>query len=236
MAEGRSNPPRVPQHSKRMMGERSATHHTPLCFLNRKYFSCKPPPGCGLQWWMDLHPSQSASDAISAKLRMILRGLLAALGLWRMTPTMSLMVHRRISRTFGRIERLLLRFQTGRLWRLKPRAAAQRRPAREAAGSPALPRRFGWLVRAGGHQAAGFGTQLQTMLATPEMVALLAASPQAARILRPLCRALAVELPWTVTPPRTPKPRKSRPKPEPFKIPLPRGVLTAIRQRRFCIH
>jgi len=100
--------------------------------------------------------------------------------------------------------------------------------------------RFGWLVQAGKHQAAAFGLQLQTVLTTPEMSKLLAASPQARRILRPLCRALAVELPGISEPPRTradgarPKrPRKPRPKPEPFKIPLPRGVLSWARREGF---
>jgi hypothetical protein len=68
------------------------------------------------------------------------------------------------------------------------------------------------------------------------MIDLLAAAPQAARILRPLCRALAVELPWTTSKPRPtrpPRPRKPRPKPEPFKIPLPRGVLTHCRRLGF---
>ena len=57
--------------------------------------------------------------------------------------------------------------------------------------------------------------------------------PQARRVLRPLCRALAVEFPWTVDQPRAerpPKPRKPRPKPEPFRIPLPRGMLARARK------
>ena len=53
--------------------------------------------------------------------------------------------------------------------------------------------RFGWLVRAVGYEAAGFGSQLRAVLETPEMVALLAACPEAGRVLRPLCRALAIE-------------------------------------------
>jgi len=65
---------------------------------------------------------------------------------------------------------------------------------------------------------------------------LMEAAPQAKRMLRPLCRALAIELPWTVASPRVPqprKPRKPRPKPESFKIPLPRGVLTWARREGF---
>ena len=101
-----------------------------------------------------------------------------------------------------------------------------------------LPRRFGWLLQAGGHQAACVGLQLRAVLNAPELVELLAASPQASRILRPLCRALAIELPWTVTPAKirsttTPRKRKPRAQPEPFRIPFPRGVLTAARKEGF---
>jgi len=193
--------------------------------------------GYGVYWWMDLTPTPSAPD-ITANLRMILRALLAALGMWRVTPSTALLLHRRISATFARIERLLSRFRAGRLWQVTQRVQGRRGSVKAGRG-PALPRTFGWLVQAGGHQAAGFGAQLQAVLTTPDMGELLAASPQARRILRPVCRALAVEVPWAATPPRPPKPRKPRaprPKPEPFKIPLPRGELTAIRQRRFCVN
>jgi hypothetical protein len=172
-------------------------------------------------------------------LRLILRGILAALGMWRVEPKPAMVLYNRISGIFGRIERMLVRFRAGRLWRVTQKGAAQRRSALRTPAI-ALPRRFGWLVQAGGHQAAGFGLQLQTVLNTPEMTALLAASPQAGRILRPLCRALAMEVPGVSEAPRQranagrPKrPRKPRPKPEPFKIPLPRGVLSWARREGF---
>ena len=156
-----------------------------------------------------------------------------------MTPGLARVMYGKINATFDRIEKLLVRFRAGLLWRVTRQGPRNRGMACHA---PTLgrgagqPRKFGWLVLAGTHQAAGFGVQLQTVLATPDMTALLEASPQARRILRPLCRALAMELPWTVTPPRTPKPRKPRqprPKPEPFKIPLPRGVLSWARRDGF---
>ena len=80
---------------------------------------------------------------------------------------------------------------------------------------------------------------MQTLLSTPEMTELLAAAPQAGRVLRPLCRALAIELPGVTGPPRKPpseRPkakRKPRPKPEPFRIPMPRGVISAARRAGF---
>ena len=188
---------------------------------------------------MDSAPPLSPSETVSANLRLILRGILAALGMWRVEPKPAMVLYNRISGIFGRIERMLVRFRAGRLWRVTQKGAAQRRSALRTPAI-ALPRRFGWLVQAGGHQAAGFGLQLQTVLNTPEMVELLAASPQAGRILRPLCRALAMEVPGVSEAPRQranagrPKrPRKPRPKPEPFKIPLPRGVLSWARREGF---
>ena len=153
---------------------------------------------------MESAPTLSATETVTANLRMILRGILSVLGMWRVTQ----------------------------------RGGTQRQHVHRKQ-AVALPRRFGWLVQAGGYQAAGFGSQLQTVLNAPEMTELLAASPQARRILRPLCRALAVEVPGVSGAPRKvedherPKRiRASRPKPEPFKIPLPRGVLSWVRREK----
>ena len=184
---------------------------------------------------MDSPPAQSAPDTISAHLRTILRGILAVLGMWRLETSQIVLTHRRITAAFQRIERLLMRFRAGRMRRFSQRTQGPRKRERVAGRGPALPRKFGWLVQAGGYQAVGFGLQLQAVLNAPEMGDLLAASQQAKRILRPLCRALAVELPWTVDQPRVIKPRirTPRPKPQPFRIPLPRGALSWARREGF---
>jgi hypothetical protein len=185
---------------------------------------------------MDSTPDPAATETISANLRIILRGLMAAIGMWRLEPAQAVALYRRVGATLGRIERMLMRFQTGRLWRRTHQTTTQGRRGRVAGRGPALPRRFGWLVKAGGYRAAGFGSQLQTVLNTPEMAALLAASPQAGRILRPLCRALALDWPAREAKPekiKTVRIRKPRPRPEPFRIPLPRGVLSAARRAGF---
>jgi hypothetical protein len=168
-------------------------------------------------------------------LRLILRGLLAALGGFGLEAMRGLILYRRISAISGRIERMLVRFRAGRLWRISQRKA---RVGAFACGERTLPRRFGWLVQAGGHRAAAFGSQLQAVLNTEEMSALLAASPQAGRLLRPLCRALAVALPASSAAPRPTATRRwaapiRRPEPEKFRIPLPRGVLAAARREGF---
>jgi len=184
---------------------------------------------------MDSAPAHSAPDTISAKLRLILRGLMAVFGNWAVEPSLTPVLYNRISAIQRRIERLLVWFRAGRLRPVTQRTAA---PGPRAVRKPGIrmPRRFGWLLEAGQHHAAYFHLQLNDVLNTPEMIALMEAAPQAKRMLRPLCRALAIELPWTVASPRVPqprKPRKPRPKPESFKIPLPRGVLTWARREGF---
>jgi hypothetical protein len=55
-------------------------------------------------------------------------------------------------------------------------------------------------------EAAAFGAQLQHLLADPEMAALVAAAPQAGRVLRPLCRMLGVRPPpGPLAPPSRPR-------------------------------
>jgi len=68
----------------------------------------------------------------------------------------------------------------------RPRADRTRR----ASAAPRLPSGRGWLVRALGYEAAGYGLQLAHLLAEPGMQATLAAFPGAGRALRPLCRML----------------------------------------------
>ena len=118
-------------------------------------------------------------------------------------------------------------------------------PCRRATSPVIWPRGSMWLVRLAGHEAAGMGSQLRHLLRHPDMVALLLAAPQAARLLRPMCRMLGVEtslldprLPLPVFVPavmRVVKPRV-RAKRVPIdwgRIPLPRGVLTAARRAGF---
>ena len=182
-----------------------------------------------------LAPCLDAPDPITARVRTILRGLMAVLGNWRaLEPGLALVFYNRVGVIHRRIERLLVRFRAGKLTPTQQRVATPGpRPPRKP--SVLMPRKFGWLLDAGKHNAAYFTNQLNVLLSTPEMVDLLKAAPQAKALLRPLCRALAVDLPWTVTPPRAPglrQPRRPRPKPEPFKIPLPRGVITWARREK----
>ncbi len=182
-------------------------------------------------------PSFCVPDTVTASLRMILHGLRAVLEACGLDAALGIVLYRRIGTTLGRIERMLVRFRAGRLWTLPQRGAAARRTGCGASGAR-VPRRFGWLVQAGGYQAAGFGSQLQALLNEPDMAGLLAASPQARRVLRPLCRALAVGLPGSLAKSPSAKSvsvrqRRTRVLPEPSRIRLPRGVMTAARRQGF---
>ncbi len=168
---------------------------------------------------------------------MILAGLRAAMGMWGLDIMLAVRLWTRSGQIFGRIERMLLRFRAGKLRIGTRRARGQKLGGRKAGRGPALPRAFGWLVGPGKHQAMVYRSQLVHLLRTePEMAAMLETYPPARRVLRPLLRALGVdELPWVATPKRAPKPRmprKPRPKPEPFKTPLPRGVITWARREK----
>jgi hypothetical protein len=81
-----------------------------------------------------------------------------------------------------------------------------------------LPRRPGWL-RAVSLDTVAAGSQLQHLLNDPEMLALLDAAPGLVRLLRPLCRMLAVRLPAHLDPPVDPVRAKD---PVPAGTPVPR--------------
>ena len=101
--------------------------------------------------------------------------------------------------------------------------AAMPRVAKMRGVKVRLPSGRGWLVRALGYEAAGYGSQLAALLAEPELQALLLAAPAAGRILRPLCRMLGVEPVGALAPTAVAdvpaRPRRVRPKR--VRIPLP---------------
>ena len=119
-----------------------------------------------------------------------------------------------LHRPVRRLERLIARWQQGRLAppraRIRPVAAAL--PPR--APRLRLPTRHAWLIRLF-QRTAQFNPHLEILANRPEMAALLAAAPQAGRILRPLFRMLGIRpLPANLRlPPRPRPPRPVKPKP-----------------------
>ncbi len=83
------------------------------------------------------------------------------------------------------------------------------RPDHAKARRKAIPTGFGWLLRR--VTALSFGrSQLEYLLAEPDMAELIAAAPQVAHHLRPICRMLGVKPPPGLFPARRP-PRRTRP-------------------------
>lgn len=182
----------------------------------------------------------------------MVRGLRHEVAAWGgrgwLCTALTLLLHGRLGVLCATMERLAARFAAGSVWRRVAAAdtGARAVPARRAAS--VWPRRRAWLVRLVGWRAVGYGTQLPAVLAQPEMVALLAACPQAQRALRPLCRMLAVDTGLlrpgsgcgaqmaagvgdeiaVVTQAHPPRERVGF-----GRIPLPRGLLSAARREGF---
>jgi len=207
-----------------------------------------PARWCGVCWWMN----SCASSSPKLELATVLRALRGSVGGWGglglLAPVLGLLLFRRLGEVCRDMDRLLARFRDGRLRRVAARGAVgfSVDGRRRAVLARVWPGRFGWLLRAVAYRAAVYGGQLRVVLEQPEMVALLIAAPQAARILRPVCRMLAVET--SLLRPRLPgsavevvvvapevKVRVRRPRlPVDWgRVPLPRGVLTAARRQGF---
>ena len=122
-------------------------------------------------------------------------------------------IHWRLNRLNNRLDALIQRWLAGTLPapRARPASGAPRPERSKAPYYPAAP---GWLLRL--VQPTGqYIMQVELFLARPETRALLAAAPQAGRILRPLCRAMLIPLPDHLRLPARPKPA---PKPRPRRV------------------
>lgn len=151
-----------------------------------------------------------------------------------LVPMLSLVTWR-LGRIAQRLDRLMLRWQAGTLPR--PRDPRAPRPAAEVRPRINVPNSHAWLVRRV-QPTAQFITQVETFLADPRTQALVAAAPQAGRLLRPLCRMLAIAPPdWLRLParPRRPRPAPVQPAAPPAEPPgtpdrpLPPYIRAAVR-------
>lgn len=109
----------------------------------------------------------------------------------------------------------------------KPRDTG--RPATPRPRSP-IPRAEAWLLKALGWHVAVHRGRLECLLAEPGMADLVAAIPALGRMLRPLCRMLALPPPCPpparqrAAPPPTPQPLAPRPAPTPWPPPPERAL------------
>ena len=181
-----------------------------------------------------LFVQDSSPPTLSARFALILDGLCRAVAARMPThPSFGklLLLWGLLRRAAARFATLAERARTGMSPRHRSAAAA--RTTRPRQRRERLPEGFAWLVRLV-PEAAAYGSQLHHLLSDPEMAALLAAAPQAGRILRPLCRMLAVPPIPALLPPPVPllapspvrPPRASTPASEPRGRP-PRSGLAA---------
>ena len=157
-------------------------------------------------------PSAASLADISARLARILDSLLYLVGnnVYRVPflHTIILPFWSRIGRDTRRLQRLLARLAAGKLPR--PRHCKPRGPRTTPARKPVLPTAPGWLLKHLGWEAAGFGSQIEHLLRSPEAAPLLEI-PAFARIINPYRRMLGMRRPA----PRPPKPKRERPPQEP---------------------
>jgi hypothetical protein len=157
---------------------------------------------------------RAAAPQAAASLRVLLAGLgtLIARGLLR-HPTYAIVIlplWNYLNRIARRFDRLMARIAAGTS-RPRPRAASARAPEPSGRLTPRLrlPPQKAWLLAALKHEAAFYTGRIETLLSEPGTAELLAATPQAVRLLRPLCRMLGVQHPAI-----PPLPRRRRQLPE----------------------
>ncbi len=170
-------------------------------------------PGRGIRVlvvFMDPADPRTPAERFAGILAWLNRSLAAAAVKNRAAAPLILLLWPRLNRLAARFASLAARVAAGTA---TPRQRTLPRPAGARPRKPyaRLPRRFGWLLRLEREAAAAAGSQLRHLLADPEMADILAAAPQAGRLLRPLCRMLGVQPP----PALAPAPRRSRPRTAP---------------------
>ena len=133
-------------------------------------------------------------------------------------PVLILALHR-MWRLIARFDRLVLKWERGQLSTPRPRARRSATARKAPAPALRLPLRFGWLGKLVPAAQAGAGPLTYLLHEQPdEARALVAAAPQAGRLLRPLCRIFGVTPPdWLKLPRRPRKPRPPKP-PAPPKL------------------
>ncbi|MBV9656283.1 MAG: hypothetical protein JOZ42_17150 [Acetobacteraceae bacterium] len=170
-------------------------------------------PGCGDAWLViaAATQAQSLTERFAFAVELVLRGFAVSLPRNREVAPLALGTWNRLKRLVARFSALVAAVEAGRLFIACRKQAAPRTPrplARDSHG-PA-PKAYGWLLTLAPELNTRIGrAQIETLLADPALLALLAQAPQAGRILRPLCHMLRIERPDCLRLP--PRPRRPRP-------------------------
>ncbi len=145
---------------------------------------------------MNLFLTLSATERFSFVLDALYRAVAARFAGRRLPVLVIALVCARLRRFEREVLALVTAIRAGRVrvgHGRGGRPGVARGPRVEAPGAARLPRGFAWLLVAVPYEAANYASQMRVVLQDPEMVALIGASPRLARLLRPLCRALALE-------------------------------------------
>lgn len=145
---------------------------------------------------MNFSCSLSVTDRFSLSIDGLCKAVAARIA-FGLEGALILLIWTRIKRTETRVLALIAAIRAGRVrggWVIGARAACSRGDAGVLPSRPRLPRRFAWLCGLVPYEAAGFAGQLRHVLAEPEMVELLSATPRMGQLLRPLCHMLGIEV------------------------------------------
>ncbi len=152
----------------------------------------------------------SLSDRLGAAIELLCRAVAAHGPRHGAASSLTVLAWNRLRRLFARFAALVAAVQAGRLPVPRRTAGKTARPRPASPDAPRLPGASGWLLQL----APALDTRLgrawvESLVADPELGALVAQAPQAGRILRPLCHALGIELPPALRLPRNPRPRRT---------------------------
>ena len=182
---------------------------------------------------------RTPAERFAATIQWLGRAVAAMMGGERLPLPVIALIIDRLRRINQRFAHFAARVRDG-LYTPRRSAAPRRRPGQPPPPPDPLPKKFGWLLPLV-PDAEGYRSQLEHLLAAPEMAALLAAAPTAMRRpLRSLCRMLGVSPPPILAAPAKARPppatspaaqaaerRAPRPRRSPLKSPLP-GIPQAI--------
>ena len=166
------------------------------------------------------HPYCAPAERLAALLLSLVRAVDSRRLTGRLATPLFILIFNRIRGIKQIFGRLAVRIAAGRFSARcvteRPRAEQPRAEPRPRSKNP-LPRGVAWLIKLV-PEAAAHASRLRSLLADPEMLALLAAAPAPMRRpLRSLCHMLGVEPPPMLAPlprarPQTPAPKIARPR------------------------
>ncbi|MBV9654712.1 MAG: hypothetical protein JOZ42_09135, partial [Acetobacteraceae bacterium] len=146
-------------------------------------------------------PAQSLTERFAFSVELVLRGAVAQLAKEPGGGADALGTWNRLKRLVARFSALVAAVEAGRfsIPRRTPVAERKQRQLFPESPRPAQavkvrhPQSYGWLLNLAPELNTRIGrAQIETLLADPALLALLAEAPQAGRILRPLCHMLRI--------------------------------------------